>query len=176
MRSAFSHLLAVAAHEFLPLAAKVARDFPVRSPKVTPLQVKRACSYEDVDDGAFWMSWADYAEHWSKIGRVQRREQGRGGLGFGTFCHMACAPRARGVRPRARACPPTRKCARAPSPARGGGRNISNTLKACHPLPAGGGATLNFNKHVACLVRFFVGLCCLLCHRQPHSRTLDRNL
>lgn len=34
--------------------------------------VKRACSYEDVDDGAFWMSWADYAEHWSKIGVIDR--------------------------------------------------------------------------------------------------------
>jgi len=34
--------------------------------------VKRAVKFEDVDDGAFWMSWDDYVANWDKIGVVDR--------------------------------------------------------------------------------------------------------
>jgi len=34
--------------------------------------VKKAVKLEDVDDGAFWMSWDDYIQNWSKIGVVDR--------------------------------------------------------------------------------------------------------
>ncbi|CAJ1443115.1 unnamed protein product [Effrenium voratum] len=34
--------------------------------------VKKALEFEDVDDGAFWMSWKDFIENWSRIGVVDR--------------------------------------------------------------------------------------------------------
>lgn len=34
--------------------------------------VKKAVGFEDVDDGAFWMSWDDYVENWDRIGVVDR--------------------------------------------------------------------------------------------------------
>jgi len=34
--------------------------------------VKKAVGFEDVDDGAFWMSWDDYVDNWDKIGVIDR--------------------------------------------------------------------------------------------------------
>jgi len=34
--------------------------------------VKSAVGFEELDDGAFWMSWEDYIQHWRKIGVVDR--------------------------------------------------------------------------------------------------------
>jgi hypothetical protein len=35
-------------------------------------RVKEVCKFEDVDDGAFWMTWDDYVQNWNKIGVVHR--------------------------------------------------------------------------------------------------------
>jgi len=35
-------------------------------------RVKSALNYEKVDDGSFWMCWADYLQHWERIGVVDR--------------------------------------------------------------------------------------------------------
>jgi len=35
-------------------------------------EVKRAVSFEDKDDGAFWMCWDDYIQNWGSIGVVDR--------------------------------------------------------------------------------------------------------
>lgn len=35
-------------------------------------RVKEACNLQDVDDGAFWMSWEDYVKNWARIGVVDR--------------------------------------------------------------------------------------------------------
>eukprot|EP00448_Togula_jolla_P041964 CAMPEP_0170625318 /NCGR_PEP_ID=MMETSP0224-20130122/30694_1 /TAXON_ID=285029 /ORGANISM="Togula jolla, Strain CCCM 725" /LENGTH=457 /DNA_ID=CAMNT_0010951883 /DNA_START=121 /DNA_END=1495 /DNA_ORIENTATION=- len=35
-------------------------------------KVKKALAFEASDDGAFWMSWKDFVENWSKIGVVDR--------------------------------------------------------------------------------------------------------
>lgn len=35
-------------------------------------RVKEVCKFEDTDDGAFWMSWDDVVQNWSKIGVVHR--------------------------------------------------------------------------------------------------------
>jgi len=35
-------------------------------------RVKSKCKHEDVDDGAFWMSWQDYCKHWKWVGVVDR--------------------------------------------------------------------------------------------------------
>jgi len=34
--------------------------------------VKKAVGYENLNDGAFWMSWEDFAKHWCRIGVVDR--------------------------------------------------------------------------------------------------------
>jgi len=34
--------------------------------------VKSACRFENVDDGAFWMSWEDYIQNWKWIGVIDR--------------------------------------------------------------------------------------------------------
>eukprot|EP00440_Ansanella_granifera_P014821 gb/GFBE01016113.1/.p1 GENE.gb/GFBE01016113.1/~~gb/GFBE01016113.1/.p1 ORF type:complete len:482 (+),score=107.78 gb/GFBE01016113.1/:1-1446(+) len=35
-------------------------------------KVKEQLGFEDADDGAFWMSWEDFIENWSRIGVVDR--------------------------------------------------------------------------------------------------------
>lgn len=35
-------------------------------------EVKKAVGFVDVDDGAFWMSWGDFVQNWSRIGIVDR--------------------------------------------------------------------------------------------------------
>lgn len=34
--------------------------------------VRKAAELEDVNDGAFWMSWEDFVEHWARVGVVDR--------------------------------------------------------------------------------------------------------
>lgn len=53
--------------------------------------VKKALEYEDKDDGAFWMSWADFIENWTSIGVVDRTVD-INGMRLHVKDDSACAP------------------------------------------------------------------------------------
>jgi len=56
--------------------------------------VAKACKHNpkgDNDDGAFWMSWDDYAANWEKIGIIDRTIDVTS-LGLTVFDDSACAP------------------------------------------------------------------------------------